>query len=75
MIGTLLYTKLALFLFRHLQKLARQAAHNFGHDNEDWGGKPVVILFGDDHQLPTVVHAGAFYVSDSAMTADERHQF
>jgi hypothetical protein len=30
----------------------RETAHNGGHDTEDWGGIPVVALFGDDYQLP-----------------------
>ena len=29
-------------------------AHNFGHDSEDWGGIPVVVIFGDDYQLPSI---------------------
>jgi hypothetical protein len=29
----------------------RSTAHGGGHDNEDWGGIPVVILFVDDFQL------------------------
>ncbi len=31
----------------------QQAAHNGGHDNEDWGGIPIVVAFGDDDQLPS----------------------
>jgi len=34
-------------------------AHNFGHDSEDWGGIPVVVIFGDDYQLPSI-EPGAF---------------
>lgn len=30
----------------------RKTAHNGGHENEDWGGIPVVVAFGDDYQLP-----------------------
>jgi hypothetical protein len=30
----------------------RENAHNGGHDTEDWGGIPVIVLFGDDYQLP-----------------------
>jgi hypothetical protein len=29
-------------------------AHNFGHESEDWGGIPVVVIFGDDYQLPSI---------------------
>jgi len=39
---------------------ASAAAHNFGHDSEDWGGIPIVILFGDDCQIPPTLAAGAF---------------
>jgi ATP-dependent DNA helicase PIF1 len=27
-------------------------AHFGGHETEDWGGIPVVVIFGDDYQLP-----------------------
>jgi len=30
----------------------RENAHNGGHDTEDWGGIPVIVLFEDDYQLP-----------------------
>ena len=39
---------------------ASVSAHNFGHDSEDWGGIPVVVLFGDDCQIPPTLAAGAF---------------
>jgi hypothetical protein len=29
----------------------RNTAHGGGHKDEDWGGIPVVIIFGDDYQL------------------------
>ena len=35
------------------------AAHNFGHESEDWGGIPIVILFDDDCQIPPTLAAGA----------------
>lgn len=28
-----------------------ETCHNGGHESEDWGGVPVVALFGDDYQL------------------------
>ena len=27
-------------------------AHGMGHDNEDWGGIPIILMFVDDYQLP-----------------------
>jgi hypothetical protein len=27
--------------------------HNGGHENEDWGGIPVVVAFGDDYRSPS----------------------
>ena len=36
------------------------AAHSGTHSNEDWGGIPVVIMLGDDMQLPPVIERGAF---------------
>ena len=29
-------------------------AHGGCHDDEDWGGVPIVVLFGDDYQLPSI---------------------
>ena len=42
-------------------------AHGGSHDNEDWGGIPVVIFVGDDYQLPppTNREKGAFDIMDS----------
>jgi hypothetical protein len=33
--------------------------HECGHSGEDWGGIPVMILFGDDYQLPSIGNGGA----------------
>jgi hypothetical protein len=30
-----------------------------GHENEDWGGIPVIVLFGDDYQLTPPCDEGA----------------
>ncbi len=38
----------------------KETVHNGGHDTEDWGGIPVVAIFGDDYQLPPPVYPGAF---------------
>jgi hypothetical protein len=37
----------------------RITAHGGGHENEDWGGIPVVVLFGDDYQLIPPCEVGA----------------
>ena len=36
------------------------AAHYGLHSKEDWGGIPIVIMLGDDMQLPPVIERGAF---------------
>ena len=36
-----------------------KAAHGGGHSDEDWGGIPIIIIFGDDYQLPSI-DPGAF---------------
>ena len=43
------------------------SAHGGSHDNEDWGGIPIVIFVGDDYQLPppTNKEKGAFDLMDS----------
>lgn len=37
----------------------RKCAFNGYNTSEYWGGVPVVIIFGDDYQLPPVIHEGA----------------
>ena len=41
--------------------------HGGSHDDEDWGGVPIIIWFGDDYQLPppTNKEKGAFDLMDS----------
>jgi hypothetical protein len=36
-----------------------RSAHECGHSREDWGGIPVMVLFGDDYQLPSIGNGGA----------------
>jgi ATP-dependent exoDNAse (exonuclease V) alpha subunit len=68
-LGKLLETTIALF-FDERSMISQNVlgaaemnisstAHNFGHDSEDWGGIPVVVIFGDDYQLPSI-EPGAF---------------
>ena len=35
-------------------------AHNMHHEHENWGGIPIVIMVGDDYQLPPTNAPGAF---------------
>ena len=68
-LGELLDVTIALFFDERSmisQKLLGAAennisktAHGFGHSHEDWGGVPIIIIFGDDYQLPSI-EAGAF---------------
>jgi len=39
-----------------------ECAHGGNHSEEDWGGVPIVILVGDDFQLPPPFDKGAFDV-------------
>jgi hypothetical protein len=41
-------------VFGTAERNVKEMAHNGGHDTEDWGGIPVVLLFGDDYQLPPI---------------------
>ena len=43
------------------------STHGGAHDSEDWGGVPIVILVGDDYQLPppTNTQKGAFDTMDT----------
>jgi hypothetical protein len=51
---------IGLMLLGQTESNIKETAHNGGNDTEDWGGIPVVALFGDDHQLPPPVFPGAF---------------
>jgi hypothetical protein len=42
------------------ERHAREAAHGGIHAEEDWGGIPIVIIFGDDCQLPPCMAKGVF---------------
>ena len=41
------------------EKAIARTAHECGHSSEDWGGIPVIVLFGDDYQLPAIGDLGA----------------
>jgi hypothetical protein len=42
-----------------LEEAIAKKAHECGHAREDWGILPVVIMFGDDYQLPAMGKPGA----------------
>jgi hypothetical protein len=37
-----------------VEQAVARSAHECGHLGEDWGGIPVMLLFGDDYQLPSI---------------------
>ena len=49
------------------ERNAASTTHGGSHDDEDWGGIPIVIWFGDDYQLPppTNTEKGAFDLMSS----------
>ena len=51
-----------------------ETCHGGSHEHEDWGGVPIVILIGDDYQLPppTNVQKGAFDTMDSAPSLSQQ---
>ena len=51
---------IGLMLLGQTELNIKETVHNGGHDTEDWGGIPVVAIFGDDYQLPPPVYPGAF---------------
>ena len=63
-LGNLLKSTIALF-FDERSLISQSAlgsseiniskvAHNGGHESEDCGGVPIVVIFGDDYQLPSI---------------------
>jgi hypothetical protein len=42
-----------------LEEAVAKTGHESGHAREDWGGLPVVKMFGDDYQLPAMGNPGA----------------
>jgi hypothetical protein len=44
------------------EKHVSKTMHGGTHENEDWGGLPIVVLIGDDYQLPPpTIQKGAFH--------------
>jgi hypothetical protein len=58
--------------FGMIKHYMQQCAHGGRKKAHPWGGIPIVILVGDDFQLPPI-HPGAFYVFDQneAETSNE----
>ena len=51
---------LSALLLGTMEDYCRQAAFRGTNRNQSWGGLPIVILVGDDYQLPSI-DQGAFY--------------
>jgi energy-coupling factor transporter ATP-binding protein EcfA2 len=51
---------ISALLLGTMEDYCRQAAFRGTNRNQSWGGLPIVILVGDDHQLPPI-DQGAFY--------------
>jgi hypothetical protein len=45
-----------------VEQAVARSAHEYGHSGEDWGGIPVMVLFGDDYQLPSIGNSGATHI-------------
>ena len=44
----------------HASLHASETAHGGFRNDEDWGGIPIVVMFGDDYQLPPTFGKGEF---------------
>jgi hypothetical protein len=53
---TLMLSQIILGL---VEQAVDRSSHECGHSGEDWGGIPVMVLFGDDYQLPSIDNSGA----------------
>jgi hypothetical protein len=51
---------ISALLLGTMEDYCRQAAFNGTNNDLSWGGLPIIILVGDDHQLPSI-DDGAFY--------------
>jgi hypothetical protein len=45
-----------------VEQAVARSAHECGHSGEEWGGIPVMILFGDDYQIPSIGNGGAINI-------------
>jgi hypothetical protein len=50
---------LSQIILGFFEQAVARSAHECGHSGEDWGGIPVMILFVDDCQLPSIGNGGA----------------
>jgi hypothetical protein len=50
---------LSQIILGFIEQVVARTAHERGHSGEDWGGIPVMELFGDDYQLPSIGNGGA----------------
>lgn len=58
--------------FKNLGEFERNVsltAHGGERQNERWGGIPIVILVGDDYQIPSIRDKGAIYIMDKFLKA------
>jgi hypothetical protein len=46
---------ISLDLIGAMEQNIAKTAHECSHEDEDWGGIPVVVLLGDDYQFPPLV--------------------
>jgi len=51
---------IGLMLLGQTENDVKETVYKSSHNTEDWGGIPVVAMFGDDYQLPPPVCPGAF---------------
>jgi hypothetical protein len=49
-----------------------QCAHGGKNSNKSWGGIPIVILVGDDYQIPAIGY-GAFYALEAITAKETKH--
>jgi hypothetical protein len=45
-----------------VEQAVARSVHECGHSGQDLGGIPVMVLFGDDYQLPSIGNSGATYI-------------
>jgi hypothetical protein len=55
-----------------VEQAVARSAHECGHSGEDWGAIPVMILFGDDYQLPSIGNGGATNITQLNKNSDMR---